>query len=297
MFTLTYNNDSLVYTDVGDYCLPFPVISDVQNLFKRLRRKGYSFRVSYVSEYGKKGHRPHFHGILALEKSLGDPRTLEVKFYNLLSKEWKRNYATTVNKHGDIVVNTRNPSWRPLFTPIYKDCRCTTFDFHYVEPIRGHDNDVSFYVSKYVTKYDKWIRRLLLKILQDDFLDDEQKPYLYDLLKPRCNTSKDFGDWRDPEISPYIKKCASRKSEFRYPQFYDIYTGKSMPMAPYYGKRLVDFAHLYNRYLLSDESDNLSTVFYDNVTILDYRLQAESSILQSQEFDRKLNKLYNRLEV
>lgn len=297
MFTLTYNDESLVYTDVADYSLPYPVISDVQNLFKRLRRKGYNFRYTYVSEYGRKHHRPHFHGIFALDKNLGDPKSLEVQFSKLISKEWRRNYATIINNDGNIVVNTRNSSWRSLYTPVYKDCRCTTFDFHYIEPIRGHDNDVSFYVSKYVTKYDKWIRSLLLKILLDDTLDDEQKPYLYDLLKPRCNTSKDFGDWKDPEIFRYIKKCASRKSEYRYPQFYDINTGKSMPMSPYYGKRLVDFVHLYNRSSLSDEGDNLSTVFYDNDTILDYRIQAESSINQFQDFDKKLKKLYDRLEV
>lgn len=287
MFTLTYNDESLVYTDVGEYVLPYPVISDVQNLFKRLRRKGYSFRYSYVSEYGSKRHRPHFHGIFALDKSVGTPQDLEVKFSRLISREWRRNYSD----------NSFSPDYRSLYTPVYKDCRCTTFDFHYIEPIRGHDNDVSFYVSKYVTKYDKWIRSLLLKILQDDSLDDEQKPYLYDLLKPRCNTSKDFGDWKDPEIFRYIKKCASRKSEYRYPQFFDINTGKSMPMSPYYGKRLVDFAHLYNRFTSSDEGDNFSTVFYDNDTLLDYRLQAESSILQFQDFEKKLKKLYNRLEV
>lgn len=287
MFTLTYNDESLIYTDVGDYHLAFPVISDVQNLFKRLRRKGYSFRYTYVSEYGSRRHRPHFHGILAVDKKLGDPRSLEVKFSRLISSDWKRNYSD----------DSFFPDYRPLYTPVYKNCRCTTFDFHYIEPIRGHDNDVSFYVSKYITKYDKWIRALLLKILQDDSLTDDQIAYLHKLLKPRCNTSKDFGDWKYPEIFSYIRKCANRKSHFRYPQFYDINTGKSMPMTPYYGKRLVDYKHLYNRFLLSDYSDEYSTVFDDRSTFLDYQLKVESSIRHMDDFNKKLKILENRLEL
>lgn len=286
MFTLTYNDESLVYTDVGDYSLAYPHFVDVQNLFKRLRKKGFVFRYTYVSEYGSKRHRPHYHGILALDKSLGDPRSLEVKFSRLISGEWRRNYGST-----------RCPEWLSLFTPVYKNCRCTTFDFHYIEPIRGHDNDVSFYVSKYITKYDKWIRSLLLKILQDDSLTDDETSYLYNLLKPRCNTSKDFGDWKDSQIMSYIKKCASRKSQYRYPQFFDINTGKSMPMSPYYGKRLVDFKHLYDRFLASDDYDNLSTIFDDRASILDYSNQVNSSILQMDNFNKKLKKLEKRLEI
>lgn len=38
------------------------------------------------------------------------------------------------------------------------------YDFHYISPIPGHDSDCSFYVSKYVWKYDKRIQDLLIKI-------------------------------------------------------------------------------------------------------------------------------------
>lgn len=286
MFTLTYNNESLVYTDVGEYQIAYPEFSDVQKLFKRLRRQGYKFRYSFVSEYGSLRHRPHYHGIFALDKSLGDPRSLEVKFSRLISREWRRNYGTSLS-----------PSYRPLYTPTYKNCRCTTFDFHYIEPIRGHDNDVSFYVSKYITKYDKWIRSLLLKIYQDTALSDEETSYLVDCLKPRCNISKDFGDWKDDRIFSYIRKCANRETQYRYPQFFDINTGKSMPMSPYYGKRLVDFAHLYNRFRSSDSYDDFSTNFYDHNTVLDYYNDADSAFRQFNDFDKKLDKLYNRLDV
>lgn len=286
MFTLTYNDDSLVYTDVGDYHIAFPVISDVQNLFKRLRRQGYKFRYSYVSEYGSKRHRPHFHGILALDKSLGDPSSLEVKFSRLFSREWKRNYGDNFS-----------PVYRPLYTPVYKLCKCTTFDFHYIEPIRGHDNDVSFYISKYITKYDKWIRALLSKIKLDTSLSDDETSYLVNCLKPRCNISKDFGYWCDPVIFSYIKKCAARESNYKYPQFFDINTGKSMPMSPYYAKRVVDFHHMFNRFLASDAFDADSTNFGVFASVLDYSIQADSSKRQFDEFFSKLDKLYNRLDI
>lgn len=287
MFTLTYNDESLVYTDVGDYQIAFPVISDVQNMFKRLRRCGFSFRFTYVSEYGSRRHRPHFHGILSLDKSLGDYRTLESKFSKLLSSEWRRNYSDC----------TFSPDYRPLFTPNFHRGRCTTFDFHFIEPVRGHDNDVSFYVSKYITKYDSWIDSLIKKIKLDPSLDDDQVSDLVFLLRPRCNTSKDFGDYSDPLIKSYINKCASRDSLYRYPQYYDIYTGKQMPMSPYYGKRVIGYNHVYNRFLHSDLFDQLSQSFDDDSTFLDYRQAVDSSVRQFEEFDIKLKKLENRLEI
>ena len=102
----------------------------------------------------------------------------------------------------------------PLFTPVYNRGRCTTFDFHYIEPVKGHDSDVSYYVSKYITKYDERTQKLLQKISLDSSLSDEQTSDLLFITKPRCITSKDFGDWRDPLISAYINKCASKESAF-----------------------------------------------------------------------------------
>lgn len=279
MFTLTYNDESLIHTDVGEYQISFPYLSDIQNMFKRLRRAGNKFRVTYTTEYGKRRFRPHFHGILALDKSLGSPRVLEKKFYRLFSSEWKRNYST----------DPFHPDWRPLFTPVYKRGRCTTFDFHWIEPVMDHDNDCAFYVSKYITKYDKRTVSLLQKILLDNSLSDEETSYLYKCIKPRCNTSKDFGDWKDPLISAYINKCASRKTLFRYPQFYDIHSGKQMPMSPYYGRHIIGFEHCYDRLLASDFSEQMSTNFMHSDSLLDFRSSREFAINQIKDFERKLS--------
>lgn len=297
MFTLTYNDESLVYVDVGEYHYAVPHLSDIQNAFKRLRKRGLQFRVSYVSEYGKKRFRPHFHGILAVPKSSGDWRSVEKVFKQALSFEWRRNYATTYNRIGDLIPNTRNPDWRSLFTPVFDRGRCTTFDFHYIEPVRDHDNDCAFYVSKYITKYDSRTHNLLLKILQDPNLSDDETVYLYKLTKPRCNTSKDFGDWRYLAISEYINTCASRESLFRYPQYYDIYSGKQMPMSPYYGRHVIGFEHVYKRLLYSDLSEDMSTNFLDRSTILDYHQKSDSARLQFEEYKNKLKKLEKRLDI
>lgn len=286
MFTLTYNDESLVFVDVDDYHYPIPHLHDIQKLFKRLRKQGLKFRVSYTSEYGKKHFRPHFHGILAVEKSQGDWRSIEKKYKSILSLEWRRNYGST-----------RVPIWRPLYTPVFSRGRCTTFDFHYIEPVRDHDNDCAYYVSKYITKYDSRTDKLLLKILQDTSLTDDQTMYLYKVTKPCCNTSKDFGDWRYPLISDYINQCASRETLFRYPQYYDIYSGKQMPMSPYYGKHVIGFEHVYNRLLNSDLVDNMSTNFFDRSTILDYHQKSDSAFQQFDEYKNKLKKLENRLHL
>lgn len=296
-FTLTYNDESLPWLDVGEYQLPYPDITDIQKVFHRLRKQGYKFRVSYVTEYGKRRHRPHFHGILAVDKSIGDFRTIEKIYKQLFWNEWKRNYAPSVwsPKKQKYIINRRASVWRPLFTPKYEKGRCTTFDLHYIEPVMDHDNDVAFYVSKYITKYDSWIKGLLSKIKLDENLDPDESVYLIDKLKPRCVTSKDFGDWKFPPIQAYINKCSLRESLYTYPQYYDIYTGKQMPMAPYYGKHLVNFAHLYNRFENSDLRDEESTFFFRNDTILDTRISCDSNLKLVQEYQKKLKKLNDRL--
>lgn len=278
MFTLTYNDESLVYANAGDYNIAIPYLPDIQNMFKRLRRAGYNFRVTYTTEYGKKHYRPHFHGIFALDKSLGDSRFLEKKFYKLFFNEWRRNYSD----------DSFNPDWRPLFTPVFRKGRCTTFDFHWIEPVMDHDNDCAFYVSKYITKYDKRTHNLLKKILLDCSLVDGETSFLYKSIKPKCNTSKDFGYWNDPQIFAYINRCAARKTLFRYPQYYDIYSGKQMPMSPYYGKHVIGFEHCYNRFLASDCSDEMSTNFFHHDTPLDSRQATSAAIRQIQEFENKL---------
>lgn len=263
-FTLTYNDESLVYTDCEDYQIPIPVLSDVQNMCKRLRRAGYKFRITYVSEYGTKRHRPHFHGILAVEKSEGSPRVLERKWSRLFRSEWRRNYGSN-----------RSPIWKSLSTDVFHKCRNTTFDFHFIEPVLNHDNDVSFYVSKYITKYDSRTVSLLQKIEIDNSITEEQTKELRSLVKPRCVMSKDFGSWKLPVVQDYIKSCLTRSPML--PQFFDLYTGKSCLLAPYY-RRLVPYDQYYEKWLIQSECvDDLSYISDGDKSISDYANSIESA--------------------
>lgn len=280
MFTLTYNDDSLVYTGIPEYDIPVPWLVDVQNMFHRIRHSSfndkYDLRYTYVSEYGKKRFRPHFHGILAIDKSCGLHHSIiEHDLSTIISREWRRNYGSR-----------RSPVYEPLYTPKFDRGRCTTFDLHFIEPVRDHDNDVSYYVSKYITKYDSRTYKLLQKIDLDASLSDFETSYLISLIKPRCISSKDFGSWKFPAIHDYITSCANRETSFTFPQYYDLYTGRQMPMSPYYGKRLSRYKALYNRFLLSFTSDELSTNLPDYSTSLDKRISIEHSALDSSNFEK-----------
>lgn len=257
MFTLTYNDESLMWVDVGEYILPIPWYDDIQSMFKRLRSYGHKFRYFVCSEYGKTHFRPHYHGLLAVSKDdKRTIRTIEYDFYKLILKQWKRNYGTRVN-----------PEYKPLCDFVYnrKHNRIGTYDFHYVEPIRDHDNDASFYVSKYITKFDSRTVKLLQKIQLDSSLTDEEITFLVDIIRPKRCMSKDFGDWRDPVINRVIQGYGSRESMFSYPQYYDIYTGKQMPMSPYYGKRIVGFEHYYDRFMSFSDDVEHNSMFVNNI--------------------------------
>lgn len=230
-FTLTYRNSSLVKTNIGEYKIAYPYYVDVQNMFKRMRKAGHKFRYWVVSEYGTtegKTHRPHYHGILAIEKKPGDSQfhhiVLEQFWSKYMLSEWKRN-----------IGSTRSPKW---VANCDYHCRRrglkveSTYDFHYIVPIAGHDNDLSFYLSKYLFKYDDRIYKLLLKINLDYSLDDVQRKTLRSQIKPRSIMSKDFGDKRCVIIQDYIRSCLSLDDKL--PQFKDINTGQLSLLSPYY---------------------------------------------------------------
>lgn len=286
MFTLTYNNESLRYTDIGDYRIPYPDFTDLQNLFKRLRKLGFKFSYTCVSEYGTTRHRPHFHGILAIRKNGEDWSVIEERFKTLFFCEWRRNYGST-----------RNPLWNSLFTfkrIITRQGIRQNFDFHYIQPVHGHDNDCSFYISKYLTKHDKRTTSLLKKISMDESLEPDEIDALIYLIKPRSFTSKDFGDKRDPIIKKYILDNLSYFQDI--PQFCDISTGKTSMLSPYYLSILgVDYYE--SRWLNSDIVHYSDSYFIPNSNT---RLDEVQSILSNQKkninYEKTLNLINKHLD-
>lgn len=251
MITLTYNH-YVPEMDYKGYKLRWPDYRDIQNMCKRIRKKGWKFRYWFCSEYGRKHKRPHYHGLIAVDRSdYPDVHwsVLEQTFSKLFLDHWSVN-----------IGSRQNPKYKPLLDYVKLRNKCT-YDFHHVEPVPGHDNDLSFYCSKYVLKYDTRTEKLLKKIQLDSSLDDHQTSLLTSLIKPRSVMSKDFGDFKDSRISEYIQSCLRRSPDL--PQFYDLYTGKSSLLSPYYRKHLVSLEYsqsiqqrlsiIYNSLCLDDD--------------------------------------------
>lgn len=287
MLTLTYNNESLPIINVGEYCFAFPEWKDIQNMFKRIRKHlSYPIRYIMVSEYSKR-RRPHFHGIIAIERDTikdfykGSVSLCERELSKLFLKEWR------VKVGG----STRKPIYQSLFTYVRKGRKCN-FDFHHIVDIPNHESDVSFYVSKYVTKYDQHTHKLLQKIKLDVEVEPEFTPRILSAIKPRCTISKDFGSPDFPPIRDYITKCIM-KNEIELPQFYDIHTGQPSLLSRYYRKHCETMLNALTRYYNSDSSDVLSNHCELAGTEIDWVHSADKSL----DSVSKLRKIRNCINL
>lgn len=279
MLTLTYQDSALHYTDCGDYHIAYPDYTDVQKMLKRIRKRVNGLRYWFVSEYGTKSFRPHFHAILALDKDLNKESVinLEQTLQKVFMSEWKRNYGSK-----------RNPLYKPLCKFVRKGNK-STFDLHHIEPLLNHDNDCSFYIAKYICKYDSRIYKLMQKILLDNSITPEQSSELLSLLKPRSVMSKDFGDYNYPLIKDYILK--GLKSSDQLPQYFDIYSGRSSLLSPYYRKHLLPTSWYINRYIKYSE-DMYSYMPEDVTTIYDTVLDSNKAQYLQDKFDRIKSHLF-----
>ena len=253
--TLTYDNKHLPYINIGEYNLPYADINHVQNLFKRLRvNTNINYRYMFVTEYGTIKHRPHLHGIIAIPKNKYDNVNLlyhpyEITLYENVKKYWSENIGTR-----------KNPIYEPLFTHVTKRGR-TNFELHSIKPVQNHDNDVSYYITKYITKYDSYITKLINKIRYDRNLSTEETKELIQKIKPRLLISKSFGDYRDPQIKSYIDSCIQKNSEI--PSFYDINTGKQMLLSPYY-RKLLPVSYRFNQFYNLRNDEILDSFIHDD---------------------------------
>lgn len=241
-FTLTYNSKGLPISDHPLYRIPYPRYEDIQNLFKSVRKiLPHKLRMYVVSEYGSKKFRPHFHGFLAVSREdikkyyRGSYLYCEKVLFRVILQHWRRNISSS-HKH---------PIYIPLLDFIVRGKK-RTYDLHWVQPIMNHDNDVSFYVSKYILKYQPRIEKLLSKIKLDSRLTEDETKRLISLFKPRSVMSKDFGSYKLPYVQSKIKQGLSSCLDF--PSFFDLHTGKSMLLSPYYRKRFVTLDMKFDKY-------------------------------------------------
>lgn len=234
--TLTYNRDSLPVLELSNgFKIPYADHQDIIRMCKRIRKYnsfGYPFHYFFVTERGSERGRPHVHGLIFIKKpSAYDPKTFPVKLEQIvrstLFREWRRNYGST-----------RNPIWRPLFNYRSKYVagkRYANFDCHYVTSHSSKDgeDDVAFYVTKYVLKPSKkeqsLQKALRLNLEEDEFRD------VWKIVKSRSLFSKGFGAYTDLEVQ-YVKDCLDRSKDDPDGLKFFTLSGSSQPISRYYRK-------------------------------------------------------------
>lgn len=288
--TLTYNDESLpvLVTSTG-YHIRYADVSDVQNMMKRLRKYnafGRAFRYLAVSELGGKKGRPHFHILFFVDKYEKDSfytcMNLEKIMHDAVLKEWRRNYGST-----------KHPDYRPLCTYVQKIVRGqlkSTFDLHFVNSKfsdAGQD-DVSFYVSKYMLKKSQREESLQQALKLNLPIDEYLK--VWPIVKSRMFKSLGFG--RNPPDREHIKETSHailvhlkesvKRSKYNsdFAKFYTLTSGKTFPLCHYY-KRFPDIYsmddHLTFFYNSDVASDNM---IYDNKHI-------SKKLLEEEQFNKK----------
>lgn len=253
--TLTYNNECLPIKNVNGRKISYADKRDFQCWIKMLRKYDVfnsPFRFLAVSERGKSRHRPHWHVLFFTPKIPNETYAQKLSRETYLSKEllryWRRNYGST-----------RIPQWKPLLT--YKQLgRKRNYDFHYVSPhstVAG-EQDVAFYVTKYVLKADEYTKKLRSALYFN--LDEKDYHDTWLELRNHLLISKNFGDTLNPNVISYVKQCIQRSVDsesYLYPIFINPVTGQEFPLSPYLKKKFLTVSDAY--------------VFYERNGALDYQ--------------------------
>lgn len=285
MCTLTYKNKMLRHRVVNGRKLYYADFSDVQKMFKRIRKAdsiGRDFRYFLVNEYGGANHRPHFHFILSVERrndDYYDILNLEKRLHDLFLFEWRRNVGT---------------NWNPVYEPLC-DYIVTphgrTYDFHYVNPssTSNGEDDVAFYVSKYLLKSSKWLDKLKSALKLNLESEDFKEEWKY--LRCRCTASHNWGNSLSPIVRKYIKAgirySISNKTEYEYPLYFNRISGQSQPLAPYYQKKFLT-VHDKEYYWLKNLSNSIDMIHDD-----EERERITKTITDYQRFQKVLSKVEN----
>lgn len=306
--TLTYNNESLpqVVTSTG-YNIRFADVSDVQKMFKRLRKSnafGRPFRHFSVSELGSDKGRPHFHILFLIPKHDGDTiydcMNLEKRMFDAVLSEWRRNYGSN-----------RKPIWKPCCSYVRKFIRGrlrTNFDLHYVNPMLsdGGCADVAFYVMKYMLKPSDRVVRLQRALRLN--LPEDEYDSLWKMVKPRHFESEAIGYGQcvydkpsendgfrrkyyiSPDVLSHLKRGIDLSkygaSDKPFPQFFTTTDGKSFPLARFYknNPEIFSQADFLDFYFMDKNSRS------DNVVIAD-DVHVSQLVKGVDDFDKKVKQV------
>lgn len=289
MATFTYNNEMLPTCNFNGFTLYYPMISDVQNMLKRIRKEdiiGRPFKYIFVSEYGTSRHRPHFHAIISIEKYDDDDSHLPFYYESNLHDYFLSRWAVNIGTN-------RYPIYKPLCTYI-SNYKGRNFDFHFMDD-RLSDNgvsDVSFYVSKYITKSSEYVNNLRSALKLNT--SPETFKWLWFYFKPKILISKGFGSVDHPKVKEYVRKCIEYSAfnpDYLYPIFIDPVSGRESPLSPYLQKKFLNVMDAHTFYFRRP-------IFSHEINVLD---QAQSfsnfdeTLRRFDKVQKKLNskELYN----
>lgn len=286
--TFTYSNEMMRFVDINGFKHNYADVTDFQNMLKRVRKSDFFqeftdvnrkclIKYMYVTEYGTKRHRPHFHAIFFIPKRSTDkwftPLDYESSLFRLFLSEWRRN-----------VGSTRVPVYRRLceFTQVYRNGRLfRPFDLHFVNPelTNGQECDVSFYVTKYCLKYDKWFDDKRIALYKNCTEEDYHK-YMK-LLKPRVEYSHNFG-LNDSSVK-YLRECIDvHSSGSPYPVFRNPLTGRLSPMSPYLFNKVGTLVDKYQFYYKSSNPDSdVDSFHYSRIDYNEYINRRDKYISQN----------------
>lgn len=308
LITLTYNSRNLPIVHIGNYRHPFADYTHIQNMFKRIRQKELlpnEFRYFVASEYGGQFHRPHFHVVLALPKrswQINEREAYTKYLFDLFLSEWKINKSNS----------DKFPIWDSLLD--YKvnkrtgkatyDCRAVSDFVDKAGKLHLGAMEVGFYLTKYVTKFDKWLnaKKHMLRINYPEFYK-----YYWNLLKPRWRFSKGFlyssYNVKDVKNSTLWQPIVDKMMQFHSYNLQDPDKGfrfyipekqKSVPLDPYLRDKFYSANEIFDIFYLRT-SDRYSDI--DNSLIALDADEARKLVHDDNQKDFHLQKVRKLLHV
>lgn len=237
---LSYNNTVLPSVSLPDgSSLPCFCRKHLTDMFCRIRHRNVlpDFKYFYVSEYGGKKHRPHYHIMLFFNENCGfSGDELFSVVYRTFFEEWRIN-----------VGSRRSPVYVPCFDYAEKfvfNKKFRNFDVQLLDRSFGQDLKLSFYNSKYVIKPSRYVDFLYKRVLSACDGDLSVFRPIWSRLRPFKQFSHFMG-LPDKSLYPelyegvvsYLQDSIrfSIDAGLKYPHYYSKFnSGFSAPLARYY---------------------------------------------------------------
>ena len=184
------------------------------------------------------------------------------------------------------VGSTRCPDYQPLCN-FKQNGNFRNFDCQFVDTIYNDVSNVSFYVSKYVCKFDKYVDSILKKLRYE--CNDEEYEIFKKWFKPKMIYSKGFGNVLSNKVIDkiYSDISFSLDNKSPYPLYFDEISGNSFPLSPYYRKRFVDVDTAIE--FLKNSTDSLS----DYSRVLDFEEDVDLYFKKAFKYYDNMNYLNN----